>query len=133
MVDADRAGLSGEVKKLLLIYYFGPIYTETDSGGLHLSTSSLPRMIVNDEYSKQLKCYEGGRLGFQSSLQPLIYTCCYARPLQQHHRTVAKTNLHLSVLITNPISDLIFKTMIYTYLRRVWPVEVVLASRPPGF
>ena len=75
----------------------------------------------------------GGWGGLHSSLQPLIYTCCYARPLQQHNRTVAKTSLHLSVLITNPISDLIFKTMIYTYLRRVWPVEVVLASRPPGF
>ena len=46
---------------------------------------------------------------------------------------MAKTNLHLNVLITNPISDLVFKTMNYTYLRRVWPVEGVLASRPPGF
>ena len=97
------------------------------------TSQPVPRMIVNDEYSKQLKRKEGGREGLQSSLQPLIYTCCYARPLEQHDRTVAKTNLHLNVLITNPISDLIFKTMSSTYLRRVWPVDVVLASRPPGF
>ena len=56
-----------------------------------------------------------------------------SRPLEQHDWTVAKTNLHLNVLITNPISDLIFKTKSSSYLRRVWPVEVVLASRPPGF
>ena len=48
-----------------------------------------------------------------------------SRPLEQHDRTVAKTNLHLNVLITNPIADLIFKTMGSIYLRRVWPVEVV--------
>ena len=66
-------------------------------------------MNVNDEYLKQLKC-EGGPSVFLATRVVVLFKS-RSRPLEQHDRTVAKTNLHLNVLITNPISDLIFKTM----------------------
>ena len=69
---------------------------------------------------------EGGReFCNRSSTRFVMLFKSRSRPLEQHDRTVAKTNLHLNVLITNPIADLIFKTMGSIYLRRVWPVEVV--------